>query len=132
MKSVMAFGSFDVFHKGHEHYLKEAKSLGDFLTVVVSRDVNFEKLKGKKPKNDEEKRLKIISENDYVDEAVLGYPDDLFEIIIDEEPNIVCLGYDQWVKEAELKKILEERGLFGVKIVRAKPYQPKKYKSSKL
>ena len=41
MKKVMTFGSFDVLHKGHEHYLKEAKSYGDYLIVVVARDENI-------------------------------------------------------------------------------------------
>ena len=57
MKKVMAFGSFDILHDGHKHYLKEAKSFGDYLVVIVARDENIVKFKGKKPKNDENYRL---------------------------------------------------------------------------
>ena len=55
MKKVIAFGSFDILHKGHEAYLKEAKSYGDYLVVVVARDENILKFKGKNPRNDENK-----------------------------------------------------------------------------
>ena len=54
----MAFGSFDLFHKGHEHYLKEAKSFGDFLTVIVSRDVNIQRLKNHEAMFSEEERIR--------------------------------------------------------------------------
>ena len=38
MKKVMAVGVFDLLHAGHLHYLEQAKSLGDHLTVVVAHD----------------------------------------------------------------------------------------------
>ncbi|MAH01916.1 FAD synthase, partial [Candidatus Woesearchaeota archaeon] len=71
MKKVMAFGSFDMLHKGHEAYLKEAKSYGDYLIVIVARDDSIMKFKGKEPKNDENYRLEQIKKLDFVDEAVL-------------------------------------------------------------
>ena len=44
-KKVMVFGTFDIFHKGHENFLKQAKKLGDCLTVVVARDETVLKFK---------------------------------------------------------------------------------------
>lgn len=44
-KIVMAFGTFDVFHPGHEYYLTQAKKYGDILIVVVARDKTVEKVK---------------------------------------------------------------------------------------
>jgi len=44
---VLAFGTFDILHPGHEFYLKEAKKHGDILDVVVARDSTVEKIKGK-------------------------------------------------------------------------------------
>ena len=32
------FGTFDILHKGHEEFLKDAKSQGDFLIVNVVSD----------------------------------------------------------------------------------------------
>ena len=64
MIKVMAFGSFDLFHKGHEEYLLQAKSLGDYLVVVVSRDVNYENIKQNKPLFNEEQRLGVIAQQE--------------------------------------------------------------------
>lgn len=35
---VMCFGTFDIFHPGHEFYLGEAAKLADMMTVVIARD----------------------------------------------------------------------------------------------
>ena len=45
MVKVMATGTFDLLHMGHIYYLKEAKKLGDILSVVVARDSTVRKLK---------------------------------------------------------------------------------------
>ena len=41
----MTFGSFDILHEGHKHYLQEAKSFGDYLVVIVARDENIIRFK---------------------------------------------------------------------------------------
>lgn len=35
---VMCFGTFDIFHPGHEYYLGEAQKLADIMTIVIARD----------------------------------------------------------------------------------------------
>ena len=77
----MAFGSFDMLHKGHEAYLKEAKSYGDYLIVIVARDESIIRFKGRKPKNDENSRLGQIKKLDFVDEAVLGSKGNIFDVL---------------------------------------------------
>jgi len=52
MIRVMTFGTFNIFHKGHEFYLREAKKFGDKLYVVVALDSTVLKIKDKLPKND--------------------------------------------------------------------------------
>jgi len=128
----MTFGSFDILHKGHEHYLKEAKGFGDYLIVIVARDENIIRFKGKKPKNNENYRLEQVKKLDFVDEAVLGHSGNIFEVLEEFKPNIVCLGYDQkTVEEEKLKEELEKRNI-KAEIVRAKPYKEDVFKSSKL
>ena len=125
----MAFGSFDILHEGHKHYLKEAKSYGDYLIAVVARDENILKFKGRKPKHDENYRLGEVKKLGFVDEAVLGDKEDVFEVLEKFKPDIICLGYDQ--KSGNLEEELKKRGL-KADIVRAKPFEPEIYKSSKL
>ena len=128
----MAFGSFDMLHKGHEAYLKEAKSYGDYLIVIVARDESIIMFKGRKPKNDENSRLGQIKKLDFVDEAVLGRKINIFDVLEEYSPDVICLGYDQkTVEEEKLREELEKRNL-KAKIVRAKPYKEDIYKSSKL
>ncbi|MEK6949476.1 MAG: adenylyltransferase/cytidyltransferase family protein [Nanoarchaeota archaeon] len=132
MKKAMAFGSFDILHEGHKHYLMEAKSYGDYLIVVVARDENILRFKGRKPRNDENYRLNEIRKLDFVDKAVLGHKEDILEVLEEFKPDIICLGYDQRTVEMEqLKRELEKRNL-KAKVVRAKPYKEDVYKSSKL
>jgi len=45
-KRVLTYGTFDVFHYGHERILKRAKALGSDLFIGVSSD-EFNRFKGK-------------------------------------------------------------------------------------
>ena len=128
----MAFGSFDILHEGHKHYLNEAKGYGDYLIVVVARDSNILRFKGRKPRNDENYRLNEIKKLGFVDKAVLGHKEDILEVLKEFNPDIICLGYDQkTIDEEKLRQELEKRKL-KAEIIRAKPYKEDVYKSSKL
>ena len=60
MRVVAISGYFNPIHSGHIDYINSAKSLGDILVVVINNDYQVE-LKGSKPFQDEQERLKIIS-----------------------------------------------------------------------
>ena len=49
MIKVLVFGTFDIIHPGHVFFLNQAKKLGDFLCVVVSRDETVNELKREYP-----------------------------------------------------------------------------------
>jgi len=132
--TVMAFGTFDILHPGHLHYLAEAKSLGGEnarLVVVVARDSNVERLKGSKPVNDENSRLEIIRALRVVDEAVPGNEGDIYEIVRERNPDVIALGYDQGPSTAVIRRELAKRGLHP-RIARCKPFKPRKHKSTHL
>ena len=87
-------------------------------------------IKGRNPKNKEKTRLLTVKKCNSADEIILGRFKDKYKIIINQRPNIICLGYDQKYFIKNLGQILAKRGLPNIKIKRLKPYRPKKYKSS--
>ena len=123
MKKVMCFGTFDILHPGHLSYFEQALCFGDYLIVVVARDKVSEKLKGRKPRNKERKRLLKVRK--VVDRAVLGYVKDRFKVIEKYKPDVICFGYDQKVSSDLMKRIKKAK----IKIKKAKSYKPRKYKS---
>jgi len=129
MKKVMVFGTFDILHKGHENYFKQAKEYGDSLIVVVAKDDSVMSSKGDLPMYKEKERLCRVMENETVDMARLGYAYDKLRVVEEEKPDVICLGYDQKVDEKELMDELSERGLVVV-IKRMSGFEVDKYKSS--
>ena len=130
MTKVIAFGTFDLLHKGHIYFLKKAKEKGSLL-VIVGRDRNVEKVKGKKPVNNEKKRLNKIRKLNFVDKAVLGYKKDKYKIIEKIKPDVICLGYDQNSFTKNLREELNKRRI-KAKIIRLRSYKKNIYKSSKI
>ncbi len=128
----MTFGTFDIFHPGHENFLKQAHQYGNYLIVVIARDKTIEKVKGNLPQNNETTRRQIIAESNLADKVILGNLEDKYEVIKKYQPEIICLGYDQKAFIENLEGKLKEFNLPDTKIVRLKPYYPEKYKSSKL
>lgn len=112
MKRVITFGTFDVFHIGHVRILKNAKALGDWLTVGVSSDeLNADK-KGRLPIYRLENRIEIISSLAFVDEvfveeSLAKKPD----YIRDHRADILVMGDDWKGKFDNLAGICEVRYL---------------------
>lgn len=131
MKTVMIFGTFDLFHAGHFNLLKQAKKLGESLIVVVGRDANVKKIKGQLPVHSEKERLELLQHIDFVDAVVLGDKTDMYKKIKEIKPDVIALGYDQEVFVDKLQTKLDEFKL-ATKIVRLKPYKSSMYKSSKI
>ena len=70
-KTVITFGTFDVFHVGHVRVLNRSAALGDRLVVGVSSDnLNFAK-KGRNPVFRQDERLEIVANVKAVDDVFL-------------------------------------------------------------
>lgn len=69
MKTVITYGTFDLFHYGHLKLLERAKSFGDFLIVAVSTD-EFNKQKGKISIFPYEHRKAIVEQIKFVDMVI--------------------------------------------------------------
>ena len=128
----MVFGTFDIFHKGHENFLKQARRYGDYLIAVVARDKTVLSVKKQRAANSEGKRAKILRDSKLTDKVILGSLGDKYSVIKKYQPDVICLGYDQKDFVGGLRKKLEEFNLDKTEIIRLKSYCPKKYKSSKI
>lgn len=126
----MVFGAFDGLHPGHLNFFAQAKKHGDFLIVSVGTDKNVAKIKGKAPLFSQKERLELVKQSKLVDLAVLGAEKNFYQHIAKYKPNVICLGYDQWATEVEVRKELAKVGLSKTKVVRLKPYNHKKAKST--
>lgn len=69
MKTVLTYGTFDLFHIGHLNILKRARELGDKLIVAVSTD-EFNATKGKTTLMPFEHRVELVRSVRYVDEVI--------------------------------------------------------------
>ena len=132
-KLVLASGVFDLIHPGHLSFLEKAKEAGGpdaRLLVVVARDSTVEMLKGSKPVIPEEQRRLLVESLKPVDKAVLGSEKfDMAGVLEHYKPDIVAVGYDQNLIEAEVKRIVSERRL-PVEIVKIRKFGPKGLDSS--
>jgi len=122
MKKVLITGTFDIIHPGHLNLISQAKKLGDFIIVIVARDQNVFKAKGREPYFNEQQRVKNLEKLDLVDKVILGDEYDPYKIIKDEQPDIIALGYDQSVFVDNLKIKLKALKL-KTKIIRLLPFK---------
>lgn len=69
MRTIITFGTYDVFHVGHLNILRRARALGDRLVVGVSTDALTFKKKARYPVYCEDDRMAIVAALSYVDEV---------------------------------------------------------------
>lgn len=119
MIRVMAVGVFDLLHAGHLHYLEQAKSLGDHLTVVIAHDDTVRKRKHE-PVTGQELRCRMVRGLKPVDEAIIGNSPDvpIFDILPIVNPDIIALGYDQEHAEEKIRASLNDIGLGDIIVTR--------------
>jgi glycerol-3-phosphate cytidylyltransferase len=108
MKTVITFGTFDVFHVGHINILQRAAALGDTLIVGVSTDaLNYNK-KGRNPIYPERDRMKIINSLRYVN---LCFPEESLDKKADYikqfNADILVMGDDWEGKFDHFKNLCE-------------------------
>lgn len=93
-KTVITYGTFDLFHIGHLKLLQRIKKLGDKLIVAVSTD-EFNALKGKKVIIPYEQRAEIVANIKCVD---LVIPENSWEQKIEDiqkyNVDIFAIGND--------------------------------------
>lgn len=100
-KVVFTNGCFDLLHRGHVHYLEEARSLGDALIVGVNTDASVLRLnKGPgRPIIPEGDRVRMVAALACVDRVVLFPEDTPLELIIAVQPDILVKGGDYKIED---------------------------------
>lgn len=105
MKTVITYGTFDLFHIGHLNLLKRLSELGDRLIVGVSTD-EFNQLKGKSSIFSFTERSRIVEAIKYVD---LVIPEESWEQKVDDiqnyNVNTFAIGNDWNGKFDHLKSL---------------------------
>lgn len=95
MKVGLANGCFDLYHDGHQYFLREARKHCDYLIVAVNSDESVSALKGdSRPVWNLERRIRVLTSNPSVS-AVIPFDGDAFNLIDSLRPDVVIRGADQ-------------------------------------
>jgi len=124
---VMCFGTFDIFHPGHEFYLSTARKFAREMTVVIARDHRVISGKWKNPLQNENERLETVAEKFPDAHVILGDERDIFAPLRTLHPDLLAFGYDQRVPEEKIREFFPT-----VELVRIGGYETEKWKSSLL
>ncbi len=93
---VLVGGCFDVLHVGHIKFLKEAKTYGDFLFVLLESDEKVNNLKGpSRPYFSQKDRAEVLSSIACVDYIILLNPmakdEDYNKLIQQIRPQVIAV-----------------------------------------
>jgi len=108
-KIIFTNGCFDILHKGHIIYMKEAKKLGDILIVGMNSDDSARRLKGKdRPINNQESRAAVLSSLEFVDYVITFKEATPFNLIKAIKPDVLVKGGDYKIEEIVGREFAKE------------------------
>jgi len=95
-RTVLTFGTFDVFHVGHLRILERAAALGDRLVVGVSAEELNMRKKGRTPVFSEAERLAIVKALRVVDDVFVEESlEQKRDYIVEHGADVLVMG-DDW------------------------------------
>jgi rfaE bifunctional protein nucleotidyltransferase chain/domain len=110
-KVVFTNGCFDILHRGHLTYLKEAKACGDLLVVGVNSDRSVRELKGpERPINNEQDRKFMLENLKSVDFVAIFDEETPIELIKELMPDTLVKGGDWAVDQIVGSKEVIQNG----------------------
>jgi glycerol-3-phosphate cytidylyltransferase len=107
-RTVVTFGTFDLFHVGHLRILERAAALGDRLMVGVSTDeMNFAK-KGRYPFVPEEDRMAIVAALRFVSGVFREESmDKKRSYLVEHAADVLVMGHDWAGRFDEFKDVCD-------------------------
>lgn len=104
MKKVITYGTYDLFHYGHQRLLERAKALGDYLIVGVTAD-DFDKARGKiNVEQSLMERIEAVKNSGLADEVIVEeYEGQKIDDIQRYDVDIFAIGSD-WVGKFDYLK----------------------------
>lgn len=110
-KIVFTNGCFDILHAGHVRYLKQAKTMGDYLIVGLNADEAVSRLKGQeRPINGQEDRAEVLSALSSVDFVVVFEEDTAVDIVDKIKPDIYVKGGDYTLDTLPEATVVQRNG----------------------
>ena len=97
-KIVFTNGCFDIIHKGHVRYLRQARKLGDVLVVGLNSDRSISLIKPGRPVNSERDRAEVLAALCMVDYVTIFAEKTPYRLIRSLNPDVLVKGGD-WKKE---------------------------------
>ncbi|MDT8448246.1 MAG: D-glycero-beta-D-manno-heptose 1-phosphate adenylyltransferase [bacterium] len=108
---VFTNGCFDLVHKGHTRYLREARAQGDALVVALNTDASVSRLKGeRRPVVPLEERAEILAGFYFIDFVTYFDEDTPFELISLLRPDRLIKGGDYALDQIVGRELVESWG----------------------
>ncbi|MFI5362432.1 MAG: adenylyltransferase/cytidyltransferase family protein [Elusimicrobiota bacterium] len=105
--TVFAAGCFNRIHPAHLRLLRQARALGDRLVVVLSNDAHNNKPNAVSAELRQE-RLRALK---IADDVIVGDSDGFAATLRRVTPDILVLGYDQRLPDAETETAVRSLGV---------------------
>lgn len=98
-------GTFDLFHFGHQNFLKQCKNIADEVVVSLNTDDFVERFKGSKPILNFKEREQSLNYCKFVDSVIKnGAGEDSRSCILTVNPQIIAIG-DDWAHKDYYKQM---------------------------
>lgn len=107
-RTVITFGTFDVFHVGHLRVIERAAALGDRLVVGVSADELNLRKKGREPVFSQGERMAIVAALRHVDAVFLEESlEQKRHYVLEHGAEVLVMGDDWKGRFDELSDVCE-------------------------
>ena len=132
MKRALVFGTFDIIHRGHISFLRQARRKGRWLIVSVARDSFIREMKDRDPIHTEQERITQLLETGLVREVYLADAQiGTYTTVRRARPEVICFGHDQDALKKDLQQWLDRNGM-DVPTHTLRSHKAHRYKSSKI